>query len=58
MADPDQAFEAVRTFRPMNPRQVPALPAQTKDAAAGGKFELFKTGNRFDSTAKNPAWLG
>jgi aryl-alcohol dehydrogenase-like predicted oxidoreductase len=58
MADLDQAFEAVRTFRPMNPRQVSAQLAKTKEAAAGGKFELFKTSNRFDSTAKNPAWLG
>jgi uncharacterized protein len=58
MADLDQAFEAVRTFRPMNPRQVSAQLAKTKEAAVGGKFELFKTSNRFDSTAKNPAWLG
>ena len=23
-----------------------------------GKFELFKTSSHFDSTAKNPDWLG
>ncbi len=58
MSDLDQAFEAVKTFRPMNNQQVSALLAKTKEAAVGGKYELFKTSNRFDSTAKNPTWLG
>lgn len=58
MEDLNQAFEAVKTFKPMSQQQVSALLARTKQAAMGGKYELFKTSNRFDSTAKNPAWLG
>ena len=54
----DQAFEAVRTFKPMNETQVTALLARTKEAAASGKYELFKTTPRFDATAQNPHWLG
>ena len=37
---------------------VNALLAKTKAAAANGKFELFKTSQHFDSTAKHPEWLG
>jgi len=54
----DQAFEAVRTFRPMVRQQVSAILAKTKDAAMTGKFELFKTSSHYDGTIKNPAWLG
>ena len=54
----DQAFEAVRTFKPMDQAQVASLLARTVQAAAKGQYELFKTTNNFDSTAKNPAWLG
>jgi len=38
--------------------QVDALLARTATAAAKGEFELFKTTNRFDSTAQHPDWLG
>lgn len=54
----DQAFEAARTFNPMNEQQVAALLAKTTQAAETGKFELFKTSDHFDSTAHNPQWLG
>jgi aryl-alcohol dehydrogenase-like predicted oxidoreductase len=54
----DQAIEAVRTFKPMSQQEVAALVAKTKDAAMTGQFELFKTGTRFDGTAKNPQWMG
>jgi len=54
----DQAFEAVRTFEPMNHDQLTALLNRTKVAAAEGRFELFKTTSHFDSTAKHPEWLG
>ncbi|MDQ6676061.1 MAG: aldo/keto reductase [Acidobacteriota bacterium] len=54
----DQAFEAARTFKPMEPQQVSALLGQTAKAAANGEFELFKTTNKFDSTAQHPEWLG
>lgn len=54
----DQAFEAARTFEPMSQEQVQALLNKTRQAAAKGQYELFKTTSQFDSTAKNPEWLG
>ena len=54
----DQAFEAVRTFKPMNGDQVAALVAGTRTYAANGRFEFFKTSSHFDTTAKHPDWLG
>jgi len=54
----DQAFEAARTFKPMSTEQVAALLERTAKVASKGQYELFKTSNRFDSTAKNPEWLG
>jgi hypothetical protein len=54
----DQAFEAVRTFSPLDRQQVAAILAKTKDAAMTGKFELFKTSPHYDGTIKNPSWLG
>jgi predicted aldo/keto reductase-like oxidoreductase len=54
----DQAFEAARTFGPMNTAQVSALLARTHTAAAKGDYERYKTTPQNDSTAMNPAWLG
>lgn len=54
----EQAFEAVRTFKPMNQKQTDALLARTREAANKGNYELYKTSSQFDSTAQNPAWLG
>ena len=54
----DQAFEAVRTFRPLTDPQVAALLARTADAASSGEFELFKTSSIYDATATHPDWLG
>jgi aryl-alcohol dehydrogenase-like predicted oxidoreductase len=54
----DQAFEAVKTFSPMDREQVAAILAKTKEAAMTGKFELFKTSSHYDGTIKNPSWLG
>jgi predicted aldo/keto reductase-like oxidoreductase len=54
----DQAFEAARTFKPLNEQQVAGLLARTKNAAAKGEFELFKTATRFDGTTQHPEWLG
>ena len=54
----DQALEAARTFKPMSKDAVTSLLARTAAAAATGRFELFKTGNRYDGTAHNPQWLG
>jgi aryl-alcohol dehydrogenase-like predicted oxidoreductase len=54
----DQAFEAVRTFKPLDQTQVGSLLARTAAAASEGKFERFKTTSQFDGTAQNPKWLG
>jgi aryl-alcohol dehydrogenase-like predicted oxidoreductase len=54
----DQAFEAVRSFQPLNREAVEALLARTAHAAAKGEFELFKTSSVFDATAEHPEWLG
>lgn len=54
----DQALEAARTFKPLNQSEVSTLLARTAQAAATGKYELFKTSNNFDATAHHPEWLG
>jgi aryl-alcohol dehydrogenase-like predicted oxidoreductase len=54
----EQALTAVKTFKPMTQEQMTALLDRTRDAAADGRFELFKTTAHFDGTAANPKWLG
>lgn len=54
MAVLDQAFEAVRTFRPMDDAARDALLARTAQAGARGEFERFKTSSIFDATAEQP----
>ena len=54
----DQAFEAIRTFQPMDEQQVNSLLAKTAAAGTGGEFEPFKTSSIFDGTAQHPDWLG
>jgi predicted aldo/keto reductase-like oxidoreductase len=54
----DQAFEAIATFRPLAKTARAALLAKTKQAAAKGEFEPFKTSSIFDGTAANQSWLG
>jgi hypothetical protein len=54
----DQAFEAVNGFKPLSQAEIDAFLARTAQAAAGGKFEPFKTTADFDATAHNPSWLG
>ncbi len=58
MAILDQAFEAARTFKPMNESEVASILDKTREAAANGHFELFKTTQIFDGTAQHPQWLG
>jgi predicted aldo/keto reductase-like oxidoreductase len=53
-----QALKAARTFQPLKAPQVAALLARTAPAAREGKYELYKTSQKFDSTAQNPQWLG
>ncbi len=53
-----QDLDLVRNFTPLTSEQTKALLERTTAAAANGQYEKFKTGNRFDGTALNPAWLG
>ncbi len=54
----NQAFEAVRSFKPMAGAEVAALLAKTKPYAAEGKYEFFKTSSHFDTTAKHADFMG
>lgn len=47
----------LKGFRPFDEEEKRELLARTKDAAKDGKYELFKTSQHFDGTAKNPHWL-
>ncbi len=37
--------------------RVEALLARTAPFASAGEFELFKTSEKYDGTARNPHWL-
>ena len=54
----DQAFEAVRTFKPYSAEEMAALLGRTRSAALTGKFEPFKTTSNSDGTAHRPERLG
>lgn len=53
----EQAIGAALTFQPLDKERVATLLASTAAAASDGKFEKFKTSERFDGTAKHPHWL-
>ncbi len=54
----EQAFEAVRTFRPMDSSEVAALLARTAELGRTGMYEMFKTTSIYDGTGANPHWMG
>ena len=54
----DAALAAVKSFKPFEQKALADLLSKTKDLAANGQFEAFKTTNRFDGTANNPSWMG
>jgi aryl-alcohol dehydrogenase-like predicted oxidoreductase len=54
----DQAFEAVRTFKPLSQAEVSALLDRTKTAALTGLYERYKTSAQFDGTGRSPQFLG
>ena len=58
MENLEQALTAARTFKPMTAAEVKSLLARTAQAAATGKYELFKTTSIYDGTATHPEWLG
>ena len=45
-------------FTGLDRHQVAALLKRTAMVAADGRYEPFKTTAKFDSTARNPHWLG
>lgn len=53
----DQALTAAKSFKPMTQEQIAALLAKSKDLAAEGHLELFKTSPSFDGTTHNPDHL-
>src|SRR5437016_11169362 len=54
----EQAIAAAESFHPLSDVAREALLAKTREAAANGHFEPFKTSSIFDGTAENPQWLG
>ena len=54
----EQALTVAKNFKPMGQEEIAALLAKTRQAAALGEYELFKTSAHFDSTAHHPEWLG
>ncbi len=54
----DQAFAAVKDFKPMPEAQQASLLQRTQQLAMTGTTELFKTSQHYDGTAGNPKWLG
>jgi predicted aldo/keto reductase-like oxidoreductase len=53
----DQAFEAVRTFKPFSQAELSALVSKTRLIALSGRLETYKTTAMQDSTAYNPQWM-
>jgi hypothetical protein len=53
-----QAIEVGSMSERMSTDEVQELLARTTDFAATGAFELFKTSQIFDETARHPEWLG
>ena len=55
--DVDQAVDVATHFVPFTDAEKVALLERSKKAGSAGEFELFKTSQHFDGTAKNPHWL-
>jgi aryl-alcohol dehydrogenase-like predicted oxidoreductase len=53
----DQALEAVRTYKPLTQAERTALIERTREFAAEGEYEKFKTTEIFDGTARHPEWM-
>jgi aryl-alcohol dehydrogenase-like predicted oxidoreductase len=54
----EHALGAVKNFERLSAQQVEAMAAKAKKAALAGRYELYKTTDRFDATARHPDWLG
>jgi predicted aldo/keto reductase-like oxidoreductase len=53
-----QALDTARSFQPLSQDEVATMLAKTAAVAQGGRFELYKTTDQFDSTTRNPALMG
>jgi aryl-alcohol dehydrogenase-like predicted oxidoreductase len=53
----DQNLRIARAFRPLDDAELTALLARTAPAARAGKYEEFKTNQKYDGTGRNPHWL-
>jgi uncharacterized protein len=53
----DANLHTARTFQPLREDERHALLARTRDPAQEGKYELFKTSNKYDGTVQHPEWL-
>ena len=54
----DQAMEAAKTWQQMPVEAQKQLLAKMVVPASKGQYEKFKTSEKYDGTANNPAWLG
>ena len=54
----EQAFQAAKTFKPLDDEQFSQLLTRTEKIAATGQYELFKVSSHFDGTARHPDWMG
>jgi len=54
----EQGLDVARNFKPLSRDEVAAILAKTEAAAGKGEFEVYKTTDRNDSTARNPQNLG
>jgi len=54
----EQAITAAKTFKPFTDKERAALLERTATVAQMGKFEWYKTTERFDGTTKHPEWCG
>lgn len=52
-----QALNVARSFKPFEAAERQALLDKTRPHGEAGKFEAFKTSERFDATRRNPHWL-
>lgn len=53
----DQAIRTATKFEPLTKEETDDLLRRTRKAAESGRYEQFKTGDKYDSTAKHPEWL-
>jgi predicted aldo/keto reductase-like oxidoreductase len=54
----NQALRIGADPRPLTESEIAALRDRTASAARRGEYELFKTSNKFDETARHLEWLG